>query len=279
MQLSFSKSSFFNGLALIGLIGLMAVSDRGANRFDPVGDRSLALDYRARPGVAVEGPARLVGAWEVRARDPRFGGLSALAVERGRLLAVSDSAVAMWLDPPGGAAPVVQLHSIAETAGDPARKIGRDSEGLAPDPLGRGWWLSYEQVHSLILYDRRFDRALARIALSSPDFEPNLGVEAIWPDGTKIDWIAEASGVSDAARLPDGRVAMIHRGIGPTGFHSWISGLGAPIRLRLGPLDNPEGIAAAPLPGGGTRLWIVTDNDFIRWRPTLLVAIDLPPKG
>ena len=35
-------------------------------------------------------------------------------------------------------------------------------------------------------------------------------------------------------------------------------------------------LAAAPLADGGTRLWIMTDDDFSASRRTLLVAIDVP---
>ena len=51
--------------------------------------------------------------------------------------------------------------------------------------------------------------------------------------------------------------------------------LGKPIVLGLGPLDNAEALAAEPI-AGGTRLWLMTDDNF-RWpMRTLLVALDLP---
>jgi hypothetical protein len=51
--------------------------------------------------------------------------------------------------------------------------------------------------------------------------------------------------------------------------------LGAPIALGLGPLDNAEALAAEPI-DGGTRLWLMTDDNF-RWpMRTVLVALDLP---
>jgi hypothetical protein len=63
----------------------------------------------------------------------------------------------------------------------------------------------------------------------------------------------------------------------------WIaSGAGRQARritLDLGMLDNMEGIAAAPLPNGGMRLWIVSDNNFRPWMRTLLVALDLGPNA
>jgi len=47
-------------------------------------------------------------------------------------------------------------------------------------------------------------------------------------------------------------------------------------RIALGARDNVEAIAAEPRAGGGTRLWLLTDNDFRPRAPTLLVALDLP---
>ena len=149
-------------------------------------------------------------------------------------------------------------------------------EAIAADPRGRGWWVAYEQIHSLLLYSRDFGRLLARLPVESADFRPNRGIEAIYPAGKGVAWRSEASGASDAARLPDGRLAILERRVGLFGFESRITGLGRPIELRLGRFDNPEAITAAPLPSGGTRLWVMTDNDLERWRPTLLLAIDLP---
>ena len=39
-------------------------------------------------------PLRLAGAWQLTSDDPRFGGISALAIDRGRLVALTDSGVA-----------------------------------------------------------------------------------------------------------------------------------------------------------------------------------------
>ena len=47
--------------------------------------------------------------------------------------------------------------------------------------------------------------------------------------------------------------------------------------LRSDGIANFEGATAAPLPNGGTRLWMVTDDDFRPSGRTLLVAFDIPP--
>ena len=144
----------------------------------------------------------------------------------------------------------------------------RDSRGF--------WWVAFEQRHQLIRYDDGFNRPLQRIDISEPGFGHNRGVEALTAKGG-LTWYAESSGVSDAATLPDGREIFLKRRFGPAGFTARIAGAGdGDIAIPLGPLDNAEGLAAQPLAGGATRLWIVTDNDLRRWRPTMLIAIDLP---
>ena len=85
--------------------------------------------------------------------------------------------------------------------------------------------------------------------------------------------------VSDVAMLPDGGLAVIARSYSPAGFKAQLLVMNeAQMRLvaplGLGRLDNPEAIAAEPLAGGGTRLWVMTDNDFRRRVPTLLIALD-----
>ena len=88
--------------------------------------------------------------------------------------------------------------------------------------------------------------------------------------------------LSEAVRLPDGRILLLARRAGPRGFRqcAWsrccpATASAQPIALGLGPLDNAEALAAEPI-AGGTRLWLMTDDNF-RWPlRTLLVALDLP---
>ncbi|WP_162888168.1 esterase-like activity of phytase family protein [Sphingomonas mesophila] len=271
----FSKSSIFNMLALLATIlagHLWLRANRPPLNLSP-----------SRPNVhwvpvelpqVEDGSARLVGAWALRSDDPRAGGFSALALDRGRLLALSDSGVLVWLPFPGQAGPA-ELRPLPAVAGNPATKIGRDSEALAR--ADDGWWTSFEQSHQLIRYDPDFRRELQRIALDARGWRKNRGVEAV-AAGRELQIYAEDRGVSDAAALPDGRIALLKRGWGHGGFTAAVAVPGsADIALDLGPLDNVEGLAAQPLAGGATRLWVVTDNDNRRWRRTLLIAVDLKP--
>lgn len=239
---------------------------RVAVRFEPV-----ALG-------AIAAPARVAGAWAVTADDGRFGGISGMALDRGQLLALSDAGMLMAIDRPGTMRPTVTIRALPAVPGPTARKIGRDSEALLRDPAGRGWWVAFEQIHSLWLYDRGFTRALKVIAVENADFTDNQGIEALADDHGRVRWLAESTGASDAARLPDGTVMLLERRIGVGGASSWLTWGGQRLALPLARSDNPEALTAEPRPNGGTRLWIMTDNDLKPWRRTLLVAIDLPPR-
>jgi hypothetical protein len=253
---------------------------------------------RVVAGRAVEVPLdKGLRGWRLTAPDRRFGGLSALAVEEGGLLALTDSGVAVRFAPPAASRAVVRfgLHELPAGPGSRWRKSARDSESLAADPAGRGWWVAFENRHSLWLFDAAFTRALGHHRLPVA-WSVNRGGEALVTrrdgavmvlpeDGGRAAggaMIAPA-GTADATRLPDGRLVLLVRRFGWRGFATHVAiagGHGRPARsiaLDLAPLDNMEGIAAARLPNGGTRLWLVSDDNFRPWMRTVLVALDLPP--
>lgn len=242
----------------------------------------------ARPGLA---------AWKLSAPDPRFGGLSALAIERGRMIAITDSGVVLRFAPPrrGDSTFPLALHDLPDGPGSADRKWTRDSEALLADHAGRGWWVAFENRHSLWLFDRSFSRAIERRFLDV-DWSANGGGEAVLAGpGGAIMVLPEGggravggamvvpTGTADAARLPDGRAVLLVRRMTPRGFATWLhiaAGAGRPARriaVDHAPLDNMEGIAVEPLGGGAIRLWIVSDDNFRASMRTVLVALDLPP--
>jgi hypothetical protein len=257
------------------------------NRY-PLPDR--VVDGRAVEVAVGEG----YKAWRLTAPDPRFGGLSALAVEDGALLAISDSGVVARFDPPGaGAAMRISLHDLPAGPGSPYRKSMRDSESLLRDSSGKGWWVGFETRHSLWRFDERFQRTLETRWLDV-NWASNSGAEALVAGrGDDVLALPERGGAaaggrlvapawtSDATRLPDGRLVLLNRRLTLAGFVNQLrigAGAGKPARritLDLAPLDNMEGLAVAPMPNGGTRLWIVSDDNFRPWMRTLLVALDL----
>lgn len=289
VQRLFSKSFVFSALLLATpIFALAAWSKAQPNR--------TAMPDAAVDGTAVavpfEGAAGIkVRIWRLSAPDRRFGGLSGLAVDGGELLALTDSGVTVRFAPPSELSqPIVfRLRDLPDGPGDARRKRGRDSEALMVDPGGRGWWVAFEGAHSLWHYDRNFTRTLEVMWLNQ-DWPANRGAEALIADrrGGVIPLPEGGNalappGTSDATRLYDGRAALLVRRFGWRGFVNELrimGGAGEPartLRLPLGPLDNAEAVAAAPLADGGTRLWILTDDNFRPWMRTLLVALDLPP--
>ena len=253
------------------------------------------------------GPYRLAGAWRVRSDDPRFGGVSGLAVDGPALLALTDSGAVIRFARPGAGRGPASIRELPGGPGDPAYKSRRDSEALVSDPAGRGWWVAFENRNELWLYDPGFTRPLGRVRLGVGRWPRNRGIEALatadgalllFPErgdavitagrGPAGSMAIENSGprISDAARLPSGQLIVLNRSLTPRGFSSSLTRLertsgdfryGKRVRLDLAPLDNAEAIAAERLPDGRTRLWLMTDDNFSRPLRTLLIALDMPP--
>ena len=268
----------------------------------------VRLTYRPVNLPLVQGPLRLAGAWELDAIDHRLGGLSALAIDGTRLVAVSDRGAVARFDTPWSGEPRIWLADLREGPGDWGQKWARDGESLALDPRGRGWWIGYEQRHSLWLYDDSFGRALATVDLPGQNWRDNRGAEGLLTETDSLLVTAEngrdavaigASGavrldleagaeVAEAARAPDGSAWLLLRSKGWREISQSIAPLvrsGAGYRagpawpLPKAAFDNYEGMAIAPLPGGGWRFWLVTDDGHRIMARTLLVALDLnkPP--
>ena len=309
VQPRFRKFNLFRHLPLVALfLAVMAFDDwlqsvevrsDGPARVAAV--RFLPVHYDAR-GFA---PLTFVGAWEVQVDDPRFGGVSALAMDGDVLLAVTDSGTVIRLPLPGRGTKAL-VRDLPAGPGIPQLKINRDSEALTRDPGGRGWWVTFEQWHELWLYDSSFRRPLDRIRVGSDRWPDNRGMEAMATSGDALllfpqsgeEWLrlqgarlsrhsleSEFGDLADAVRLHDGRLLIVTRKFGLAGLdkHLVVANdtaselrLSAMARLGLGRRDNVEGLAAQDLGRGGTRLWLMTDNDFRPRKATLLVALDLP---
>lgn len=309
LQQSFRNNAVAIALILLVVAGCAWVWDEGPDRV-PGPARAVALRAE-RITIGPRGAARmrLVGAWRLTADDRRFGGLSALAIDRGRLLALSDSGVTFRFSPPGQGDGMVAIADVGEGPGSPLLKANRDSESLARDPRGRGWWVGYEGRNTVWLYDGDFRHRLGSIDFGKKRWPRNVGIEAMLTDPGQLILLPEGgnervdvmngqarssplrgadSRISDAARSPDGTVLVLLRKVGATGFRN---ALGVLTRNREGwtvtrrvPLDlgrfaNAEGLAVQSLGHGAVRLWIVTDDNFQPPMTTMLFALDLPPGG
>jgi len=306
LQHSFRKSRIFNGLMMAAAVLAAYLPIRQLPDRRNLPDRAVALNFQPIALLPVA-PFRLAGAWVMTADDPRFGGLSALAVDQGRFVAVSDLGAVLRFDPPSASQPQLDVSDLADGPGPVGRKTSRDAEALERDPRGRGWWIGYEQRHSLWLYDGRFRKARAAITIERPDWWRNRGVEAIVTDGDGLLALAEngreairldARGlqdsklkagwdIADAERAPDGSVWLLLRSKGREGIAQAVAPLTRSGRgYRIGkawPLpkaafDNYEGMVIRARPGGGWRFWLVTDDGHRLKARTLLVALDLETK-
>ncbi len=279
------------------------------------GARTAVLKLRpAGISASAGAPFRVAAAYRVTSSDARFGGISGVAIDGNDLVAISDSGVVVRFPKPGAATASLPAR-IAELPAGPGPagfKSGRDSEAIARDPAGRGWWVAFERRDEVWLYDEGFRRPLRRLVLSGQPLLHNRGMEGLVAEGRQLHLFPEAGGamlaaeagearrvplhgiggrypwsgwVSDAALLPDGRLLLVERRLSPLGFTNALvllersrAGYRASKRMEL-PLsrtDNLEAVAVDRGPDGATRLWLMTDNDQRPFPDTLLMAIDLP---
>jgi hypothetical protein len=306
VQLPFRNPQIFNGLVVFATLLAVYQPIRAlpARRTSP--PATLALGYRPVELDTVAGPLRLAGAWKMTVADPRFGGISGLAIDRGSFVAVSDRGSVMRFDRPGGGRARAWLADLRDGPGPWGRKWSRDAESLAADPKGLGWWVGYEQNHSLWLYSPSFERALANIDLRRDDWWNNSGAEGLIAEGNRLLVVAEngreamlagngalerltldgEGEVADAARAPDGKAWLLLRSKGMNGITQSIApltrtmsgyGTGDAWPVPKGAFDNYEGMAIERRSGGGLRFWLVTDDGHRIMARTLLVALDYVP--
>jgi len=135
-----------------------------------------------------------VGGWELTGDSPRFGGISALHIESGEALALSDAGTLLRFAlpaAPSGREPVLMVP-LPDGPGPPTRKSNRDSESMLV--RGRWLWAGFER-HDMIWRYRRADLAAAARAQPEPmrRWRSNGGPEAM-------------------ARLADGRFLVLAEG-------------------------------------------------------------------
>lgn len=301
VQQSFRKFSIYSMLLIVAAVigahvGFLKMPDRTS-----LSDNVLPLEF-VPVNLSAAGPLRFVGAWELRADDPRFDGLSALVVDGDAFLSISDSGVVVRFPKPGAANPRVTLSELPSGPGRVDKKSGNDSEALARDPAGRGWWVAFESIHQLRLFDQNFRKTLAVRPLDGSRWRENGGIEGLAAQGQSLALVAEdgdlvsrfdARGISplpsmtepgrmsDAAALPDGRILLLQRTLSPLGFSNAVAvydpANGQTERLAALPLkhlDNAEGVTVEPLADGRLRIWVITDRDSRAQGRTLLAAYD-----
>ena len=303
LQQRFMKSLVFNGLIMAAVVVSAYQLIRDLPDRQPMASINMPLAYNMVELPPAERPLRLVNAWILETRDPRFGGLSALSIDDGEFLALSDRGAVFRFARPDSARPMASISDLRKGPGSFGSYRTRDAESLVRDPFGRGWWIGYEQNHSLWLYDNAFERTLASLTLNRPwplnsgaegltvmdgqllvlseDGEEAVRIENGRPAALKLHANAR---IADAARAPDGGIWVLLREIGPQGVRQSVAPLqkthdgfrlGTSWPVPKGSFDNYEGLAIEAKPDGRWRFWLITDDDFRSISRTLLVALDL----
>jgi hypothetical protein len=261
------------------------------------------------------------GAWEMTSNDARFGGISALHVETAELLAISDAGWRIRVPLPRGADTArAEIAMIGEGPGPPADKSNRDVESLV---VHRGEaWVGYEQFNSIWRYDARsFRRRSSAAPPAMREWNDNSGPEAMarLPDGRFLVFAEGRGGdseailfagdpavagtpalrlryrppegyrITDAALLPDGRLALLNRRVSlferftakltfatlPTlAEGALIAGDEAASFEGSVTRDNLEALSVTR-EGGRTILWIASDDNYNPLQRTLLMKFAL----
>lgn len=224
-------------------------------RFTPV-----ALDIQD-PGVKRLGRLSFLGAWVLTSNDARMGGISALHVEGGEALAMSDAGWRIRFPlPQAGATVRAEIAMMEEGPGPPGDKASRDIESLVVH--GDTAWVGYEQFNAIWRYGRRrFEPRASAAPGAMREWSNNAGPEAMvrLPDGRFLVF-AEGEGgdseavlfsgdptapgmaalrlryrppkgyrLTDAAVLPDGRLVLLNRAVGLfSGFTARLTVAGLP---------------------------------------------------
>lgn len=234
-------------LAALILILLMppAEAQRAAAGQVRVTWERLPLDA-GNPARRTLGKLRFLGGWELRSRDRRVGGLSAMHIESGTITALTDEGWLISVAVPGNSGPgVARLRPLPAGPGSSPSKANRDSESLVVH--GGQAWIGFERGNAIWRY--RWP-ALAASGSTSPaamrGWPLNGGAEAMLrladgrflifsEDSSRRDGTTEAllfagdpalaatgttslgyrapAGyrITDAAPLPDGRMLLLNR--------------------------------------------------------------------
>jgi len=177
-------------LAALAALGLAAAGPVGWERALPGGGR---LPVTAEPVTLSGGTfsgATLAGAWQLWSAHPRFGGLSGIVVEDGRLRTLTDQGWWFGAELAGQGGRLLledaRIAPMRDPGGETYRKAGGDAEGLAR--FGDGLAVSFERDHRIMLL-----RAAGQLGgtLQFRAFErlpSNEGLEALatLPDGRLI---------------------------------------------------------------------------------------------
>lgn len=261
--------------------------------------------------------------WAIESNDPRFGGISAIRVDGDEVLAVSDAGSLIRLTLPANGSAQITIHTLSEGPGLASSKFDRDVEAMTAH--GGHAWLAFEGRNAIWRYNR--DDWSSDAGFEPPamqDWPGNDGGEAMLrqadgsflifsegkgrPDGSTEALLFEGDPavagtstatlgyrapdgyrITDAARLPDGRILYLNRRA------SILEGFSARLTVgRGGEFEAGEILAGreiarfdAPITvdnfeamsigqeDGRTVVWLASDDNFSALQRTLLLKFAL----
>lgn len=276
------------------------------------------------------GALTLVGAWQLVGRGRSLGTLSALAQTKGGFVAVGDRGGVLWFarpDQPG--AWQARLDRLVHLEWRKYR-YPTDAESLFVEPGSGALVVGYEDAAML----ERFSPDLARreriLLPALAEWPENQGAEAMarladgrtlivgetysgWLDRTRHPGLIFRAAPkpyekparfelvmphgykpSEFAQMPDGRLLVLGRHFGLTGFRSVIAAF-TPQEVRPGAQvtphvlariddprirDNFEGMTVTREPDGSQVVWLVSDsNEMVLAQRTLLLKLRIGPEA
>lgn len=230
--------------ALLLLAGAEQIPAAPAGADARIGAERVPLDP-TQPNRRRVGELQFLDGWALRSGDPRFGGISAMHVEGGRVLAVNDTGTVFRFAVPGRGSDAVSIRALPAGPGESAIKINRDVESLAVNDNRA--WMGFEQVNAIWCYRLP---GLEPIGSAQPpamqDWPRNEGPEAMVrlrdgrflvfaedkkrPDGTTAALLFDRDPIqpgatpvefgyrappdyvpTDATELPDGEILILNR--------------------------------------------------------------------
>lgn len=295
-------------------------------------DRPITLRVIDEPGADPPPGWSVQGVWEYSGDGLLFGGYSALlALDGGRLQAFSDRGgrfTFLQPDQSQGAFPQRARSIAVQPVDEPYEMQLFDIEAAVRDPATGDYWLAFEFRHAIARYSldgEGSDKTSGvRIIEDEVDWPGNAGAEAmvrladgrflVIPEGGhgallySGDPVAGGApvpvaytpppgdfSVTDAAQLPDGRLALLLRrvawGVPPfealIAIADWPDASGdadlviAPrIVLDLKavlPPDNYEGLALREHADGTLNLWVIADDNLSVMQRTLVAKLRFDP--
>lgn len=270
---------------------------------------------------ATSGPLELAGVWQLTSENAHFGGYSGIVSQPDdSFLAISDQGRLLQFERPDRSSDAPRIDGFPGFRSDDWMKV--DAEAIATDPASGRIWIAIEELNRIV----RFGRDRRRRSTTNPpemiDWPENGGAESmvLMADGrflvvaeedfgkrlhrallysedplraeevTAFQLLApEGFRPSDAARLPDGRIAVLLRGLEfgwPLRFPVQLA-VFDPARISQGatialkpvatidtpfPSENYEGLTVIEEDGGWT-MWLISDDNFNSFQRTLLLKL------